>query len=400
MPRTDRQDSATGFNLEAQRQYAILLTELQNSDPEYVSLVVTNPLNVTAIQRLLTGHEALLEYFFAHDSLTIFVVTPDQVTHFQVPVREKDLRAKVELLRDRLRPGPSGPDDWSGPAESLYDLLIAPVDKKDLLSGVEQLYVVPQGVLHYLPFAVLWKTKGSAGEFLVERFQLAYLPSASTLSYCRRKKRLSRNTLLALAPGSTGLRFAREEATAVSQIFPGDGLALTGQRASEAFCKSHCADYTVLHFATHGHLNKLNPLFSRIDLERTDSEDGRLEVFEIMDLDLRADLVTLSACNTALGSGYFSEVPAGDDWVGLTRAFIYAGTPTVVATLWEVDDRSTTKLMKAFYRYLPELGKSKALAQAQRDLLQSRGSSLQNPTSALYRNPYYWGAFVLVGDAQ
>ncbi len=385
---------------EAQHQYALLLAELRTADPEYASFVAISPAQVSAVQNLLSDGEALLEYFFTKDSLTIFVITPEQVTHIPQAVREKDLRAKVELFRDRLRPGVLAGDDWRGPAESLRQLLIAPVEEAGLLNEVDHLYVVPQGVLHYLPFAALWKPKSPEGEFLVERYQLAYLPSASTLRFCRQKRRPKRSTLLALAPSNTGLRFTHEEALAVRELFPGEGRAVTGRDASESLCKRNCGDYTVLHFATHGHLNKLNPLFSRIDLEWTNDEDGRLEVFEIMGLQLNADLVTLSACNTALGSGYFSELPAGDDWVGLTRAFIYAGTPTVVATLWEVDDRSTTELMKAFYRYLPQMSKAEALAQAQRDLLRSHSASRQAPTGTSYRNPYYWAAFVLVGDAQ
>jgi CHAT domain-containing protein/predicted negative regulator of RcsB-dependent stress response len=398
--RTGAVETVTRELAEAQRQYAVLLAELRSTDPEYASLVVVKPLGVSQVQGLLGGREALLEYFFANDELTVFFITPDRVAHFQQPVREKDLRAKVELFRDRLRPGATARDDWRGPAESLRELLMGPMEEKDLLAGVDHLYIVPQGVLHYLPFAALWKPGPSEGEFLVERYQVAYLPSASTLSFCRNKKRPTRRALLAMAPGSTGLRFAQQEVEAVRQLFPAAGVVATQSEASERLCKRHCGDYTVLHFATHGHLNKSNPLFSRIDLEPTPDEDGRLEVFEIMGLQLEADLVALSACNTALGSGYFSEVPAGDDWVSLTRAFIFAGTPSVVASLWEVDDRSTTELMKSFYRYLPKMSKAEALAQAQRDLLQPGSASQQDLTSALYRNPYYWAAFVLVGDAQ
>jgi CHAT domain-containing protein len=135
-------------------------------------------------------------------------------------------------------------------------------------------------------------------------------------------------------------------------------------------------------------------------LAETPDQDGRLQVFEILDMKLRANLVTLSARNTALGSGYFSELPPGDDLVGLTRAFIYVGTPTVIASLWEVDDRSTTELMKSFYRYLPGYGKAEALARAQRDLLNVTPPSHQKPGAPRYDQPYYWAGFILVGDAQ
>jgi CHAT domain-containing protein len=126
-----------------------------------------------------------------------------------------------------------------------------------------------------------------------------------------------------------------------------------------------------------------------VELEPDQKEDGRLEVHEILRLRLNTNLVTLSACETALGSGYFAEVPAGDDFVGLTRAFLYAGSPSVLATLWQVNDRSTLELMRNFYRKLGRRGKGQALAEAQR--------ALRNG-AARYRHPYYWASFVLVGE--
>jgi CHAT domain-containing protein len=111
-------------------------------------------------------------------------------------------------------------------------------------------------------------------------------------------------------------------------------------------------------------------------------------VHEILDLKLNAELVTLSACDTALGSGYFAEVPAGDDLVGLTRAFMFAGAPSVLASLWEVNDRSAVQLMHNFYGQLRNADKATALARAQREM-RARGP---------YRHPYYWGAFTLVGQ--
>ena len=162
---------------------------------------------------------------------------------------------------------------------------------------------------------------------------------------------------------------------------------LVGSRATESSFKRLAANYDVIHLATHGYFNKLNPLLSGLILEPDAGEDGRLEVHEILELKLNAELVTLSACDTALGSGYFAEVPAGDDLVGLTRAFMFAGSPSVLASLWEVNDRSAVQLMRTFYGHLRDSDKATALAQAQREM-RARG---------LYRHPYYWGAFTLVG---
>lgn len=113
-----------------------------------------------------------------------------------------------------------------------------------------------------------------------------------------------------------------------------------------------------------------------------------MEVREILELKLNAKLVTLSACDTALGSGYFAEVPAGDDLVGLTRAFLFAGTPSVLASLWEVNDRSAGVLMHSFYGHLRTADKATSLARAQRTM-RARGGP--------YAHPYFWSSFVMVG---
>jgi CHAT domain-containing protein/Tfp pilus assembly protein PilF len=398
--RRDALETFTRELAEAQGEYGILLAELRSSDPEYASFVAVDPVQAPAVQNLLGPKDALLEYFLAENSLAIFLITEKRVSCAESPTGGRNLRAKIELFRDRLRRVEGRGKYWRGPAESLYELLIDPVERSGGLEGVEQLYIVPQGVLHYLPFAALWRSSTKTGEFLVERYRIASLPSASALRICRAKTHREPKKLLAMAPGSTGLQYAAEEARAVGRLFPTPGTVRLNQEASEKFCKRRCGDYSVLHFATHGQLNKRNPLFSHLDLAATPDEDGRLEVFEIMSLRLQANLVTLSACNTALGSGYFGELPAGDDWVGLTRAFMYAGTPTVVASLWEVDDRSTAELMKAFYRHLPQRGKAGALAQAQRDFLKASPPPQSKPGTPQYRHPYYWAGFVLIGDAQ
>jgi CHAT domain-containing protein len=147
----------------------------------------------------------------------------------------------------------------------------------------------------------------------------------------------------------------------------------------------------VLHLATYGVLNKHNPLFSFVELQSAGESDGRLEAHEVFGLDLSADLVVLSACQTGLASGALADVPAGDDWVGLTRAFLHAGAARVVATLWPVQDLATAALMERFYeRYVEAADPTRALAEAQRALLAA-------PATA---HPFYWAGLVSVGGAR
>jgi len=166
---------------------------------------------------------------------------------------------------------------------------------------------------------------------------------------------------------------------------------LLGEAATESAFKGAAPGFRVLHLATHSRFNRMNPLLSRLELEPSDADDGHLEVHEILGLRLEASLVTLSACETGLSSDLLGSVPAGDDFVGLTRAFLHAGSGAVLASLWEVDDRSTLELMRAFYGRLASTRPAAALASAQREMLAGREATLAHP--------YHWAAFVLVGEA-
>jgi CHAT domain-containing protein len=289
----------------------------------------------------------------------------------------------VELLRDLL--ARENLPDWRKPAESLRRFLVDPIERAGWLDKITKLYIVPHGTLHYLPFGLL--PREGVHRYLIEDYVLAYLPAAAAL--LRRRGPGAEGTLFAVAPARTKLAYAQEEAGSISEFFPSEKRVLVGASATESSFKRDAGRYQILHLATHGYFNKLNPLFSALELEADQSDDGRLEVHEILNLRLKANLVALSACETALGSGYFAEAPAGDDFVGLTRAFLYAGSPAVLATLWEVNDRSALDLMRSFYRALPQWGNAQALAEAQRAVVRQGGR---------YAHPYFWAPFVLVGE--
>jgi CHAT domain-containing protein len=159
-----------------------------------------------------------------------------------------------------------------------------------------------------------------------------------------------------------------------------------GKDATEARFKQNAGRYRVLHLATHGFFNRLNPLFSGVELEPSADEDGQLQVYEILALPLAANLVTLSACDTALGGGELSDLPTGEELVGLTRAFLSAGGSNVLASLWEIDDRSTAELIAAFYRAARTRPFPEALAQVQRERAHRNGAE---------SNPWHWAAFTI-----
>jgi CHAT domain-containing protein len=336
----------------------------------------------------LLADEALIEYVVGAENIMIFVMTTDTLRALSTPALQQDLHSRLELLRDLLKQRDS--DLWKAPAASLSATVLMPVLENGWLEGVEHLYLVPHDMLNYLPFALL-PIKSSTGVMpVIDRFTLAYLPTASMLGN-EGSGDDQQPSILAMAPGSSRLQYAPEEISSIASLFDPHSRALLGDDATESSFKSNAGKYRFLHLATHGYFNKLNPLLSGLQLEPDKANDGLLEVHEILELKLESDLVTLSACETALGSGFFAEIPAGDDFVSMTRAFLQVGSASVLATLWEVDDRSTVDLMNMFYRNLDASGankdKAEALANAQKTLR----------ASGKYQHPYYWAPFVLVG---
>ncbi len=370
----------------AESDYQNFLTDLQPSNSTYASVRGLKVPSTNEVQKQIPHDTALISYVLARNNLLIFVVTPAGLRAKTVAARATDLQAKVELLRDlMLRKNTS---EWQLPAASLYKILIEPIEAAGLLKDVRRLYIVPHAILHYVPFAALVRHPGNRTRMLIDEYTLAYLPAAASLVH-RQNPTATPKSVLAMAPANTKLLFARQESRDISSFFPQQNRVLVGNQATESSFKLLADQYDVIHLATHGYFNKLNPLLSGVILEPDATEDGRMEVHEILGLKLNAKLVTLSACDTALGTGYFADVPAGDDLVGLTRAFLFAGTSSVLASLWEVNDRSAVTLMHSFYGHLRQSDKATSLASAQRKMRRSSGT---------YKHPYYWSSFVLVGE--
>jgi CHAT domain-containing protein/tetratricopeptide (TPR) repeat protein len=358
-------------------------------DRARVHTVAAAPPGAASIQRRLRADQALLEYVVGDETVVVFVLTARGLAVKSSPLRKVDLLARIDLLRDLIRR--PGDDRWRKPAARLAAQLFDPLERAGWLAGVTRLYIVPHGALTYLPFALLPRPANGPAALLIDDYTVAYLPAAAALLRETGGTDTARS-LLAVAPSKGSLRHAPEEARAVGALFGTHAQTLIGSEATEARFKQLAGDFRVLHLATHGYFNAASPLFSGLQLEPDSNDDGLLRVHEILDLPLHAELVTLSACDTALGSGYFAELPIGDEFVGLNRAFLAAGSAAVMATLWQVDDRASVALMKRFYGRLNESGDGRspavALALAQREL--RRWPQLQHP--------YYWAAYVVVGQ--
>ena len=354
------------------------------SQPPVVAaaLRATPPDIATLAARLPIG-TALVEYLIVEDGVAVFVVRREGLHGVLLDERPTDLASRVELLRDLIARPPA--EDWRKPAARLHAALLAPLDARGWLTNVNALLVVPHGVLHYIPFAALPESDRPDARLAGDRWSLATLPSAAAHGPTTRPTEAL--ALYAAAPGRAALPHAEAEVRQIAPLFAGSRRVLVGREATEASFKAEAGRYGTVHLATHGFFNKHNPLLSGIELEPDAGNDGRLQVFEVLSLRLVASLVTLSACDTGLGSGQLAETPAGEEFIGLTQAFLSAGSRAVLASLWAINDRSTAAVMERFYRHARTAPPSEALARAQRDIRRAGGRET---------HPYYWAPFVLV----
>ena len=388
----------------AQEQYAQLLLELRDEQSAHLPNARAPTMTWREIARHLAASEALVEYLVTDSTILAFVVTRDTLRSMNLEVDHRALESLVDFARGTIIRPRSGARSranalaWRTPMRRLFQQLVAPLERDNALDGITHLVIVPHAELHYLPFAALIRDSGPVApardEFLVERYALSYAPSASVWVRLGARAgaavgRAGEPRVLALAPRTVALPGSRQEVDAIRALYGARATVLTGAAASKDAFLEAAPRYDVVHLATFGVLNKHNPLFSYVTLNSAATADGRLEVHEVYGLELHARLLVLSACQTALGSGSSSDVPSGDDWVGLVRAFLGAGAQNVIATLWPVEDRSTAAVMARLHRGLRSgLPEATALAVAQRE-------ALQQPATA---DPFYWAGLVLVGS--
>ena len=351
-----------------------ILRRIEDASPQLASLVAVAPPGTSEIQKLLPPGETLVEYYGDANAFYAFVVSDQGVRS----VRLDGSELKWIVSSFRLAISDQRTTVYRITGRTLYERLIKPIVH---LIGGGNLTIVPHGPLHYLPFAALPMGEGH----LIDRYNIRILPSASVLKFLKSRKSGQPGELLALGNPDLGdakldLPAAEAEAVAVAEGRPKSKVLLRGQ-ATETVVKQAGGGFRYLHFASHGTFDPAAPLSSALLLAKDATNDGRLTVAELYDLNLNADLVTLSACETGLG-----KVASGDDVVGFTRGFLFAGASSIVSTLWQVDDEATARLMRAFYRGLGVADKRMALRTAQLQI--KDGYNV---------HPYFWAAFQLTG---
>ncbi len=412
-------------------QYQQVQIKIRATSPRYAALTQPQPLSLAQIQQqVLDENTLLLEYSLGEQRSYLWAVTNKSITSYELPKR-----AKIEAIVQKFRQEITTPYLKHSPSlDILSQIILAPVAPQ--LEN-KRLVVVSDGALQYVPFAALTKPnsqKTSKYEPLLINHEIITLPSASTVAILRNEHKQRKpvaKTLIVLAdpifsldderlqskiqtspPVITEpnlntlalnraakdsevnferLKFTRHEAEQILALVPANKAksAFDFTASRNTAISKDLSQYNIIHFATHGILNSKHPELSGIVLSLFDDkgmpQNGFLRLHDVFNLNLKAELVVLSACKTGLG-----EEVRGEGLVGLTRGFMYAGSPRVVVSLWSVDDQATSELMKAFYQKMLQQGLKPAAA--------LRTAQLEIWRTKRYAAPYYWAAFTLQGE--
>jgi CHAT domain-containing protein/Flp pilus assembly protein TadD len=383
------------------RAFAELLArKLGNQTQGDRSTTALTPPNLDEIRAIARQQNAtLVEYSQINaETLYIWVVKPNSEITFrtaqldaQQPIRKLIARSRSIKIKSTqvaaVNPVPQEPsvDHY----RSLYDQLIAPIAQDLPKQPNDRVIFLPQGELFLVPFPAL---QNAAGKFLIEQHTISTAPSIQTLQLTHEKAKHATHSGTALVVGNPtmpmfdnqqldALPGAEAEAIAISQILKTQPLI--GNQATKPAVLAQMRDAPIIHLATHGLLNTLKgDIPGAIALAPSGQDNGLLSASELFDLSLSADLAVLSACDTGRG-----EI-TGDGVVGLSRSLIAAGVPSVIVSLWAVDDASTRDLMGNFYQ---SLNRHPNKAQALRSAMLT--------TMQKYPDPNYWAAFTLIGES-
>lgn len=361
-----------------ERQLAEVMTRLRAEDQEYANLQAGAPIDLDAIRSVIPSDALLVQYYRVGDIFYASLLSRDRLK--MVPLGPAaDLRREIQLLRFQLSKFRLGPDyvgtfhqqllnATNAHLQECYRQLIAPIE--DHLQAAH-LIVAPHGFLHYLPFHALFDGQS----YLNSRFSISYTPSASVYYLCSVKNAKSSQGALVMGVPDPCAPHILSEVNAVASVLPGAEVYV-GSDATCEVLRDVGSRKRFVHIATHGSFRQDNPMFSSISLG-----NAQLSLFDLYQLDLPVELVTLSGCGTGL-----NVVVGGDELIGLKRGLLYAGAQGALLTLWDVNDRSTAEFMKLFYERLQSNpNKAQAIQFAMNEIRRT------------YSHPFFWAPFVLVG---
>lgn len=355
-----------------------LAREMPSSEAESAGVGASKSMTPEEIRATLSADDMIVEYFQVKDHFVVVLLSRDTLEIVPVGASHRvlDLLTRLQFQLSKYKFGPEYVNTFGISLleatqlhlKELYQELVAPVAER--LHG-RHLIIVPHGVLHRLPFQALFDGQ----RYLIDSFSISHAPSATIHSLCQARPSKATGPAIVLGIPDESAPLILDEARAVAAEIPGSELFL-GNDATADKLQVKGAGSRLIHIATHGHFRQDNPMFSGIRLG-----DSVLSLYDLYQLKLPAELITLSGCATGL-----NVVAAGDELVGLIRGLMYAGARSALLTLWDVQDRSTLEFMTSFYRHLSNSA-DKSLAM-QRATLELR---------EIYPHPYYWAPFILLG---
>jgi CHAT domain-containing protein/tetratricopeptide (TPR) repeat protein len=408
----EQRDSISRDLESCENQLDSLKGEIREASPAYANLSYPTTITLAEAQRkLIDSGTVYFAYLLGKDNCYAFAISEDDLRIFPLPAKGEIQKLVQEHLRTIT--DPASKDFPLG--YKLYECLVKP----GLRPGVKRIIIIPDDALYFLPFETLLE-KEHGREWLVKKYDIAYVPSLSSLRELLERRRTGagrpqkdilavgdpdfgaseiqgsteagpsqgQNQLLGFGTKFYRLNYSGQEVAEIASLFkPKKRDVLTRDQATEDRLKAiNLSDYKIVHFATHAVIDEKNPARSSIvlTLDQDPTEDGFLQMREVFNLRFRADLITLSACETGLG-----RLLRGEGIDGLSRAFFYAGASSVLLSLWAINDQASFQLLERFYVHLRS-GKSimDALRKAKLELIDSR----------VLDHPYYWAGFIAKGE--
>lgn len=388
------------FNLK--QQYRTFLQKIENNYPRYFQLKYpSTSLSTQAIQEQLSSNQALYSYFWGDQYLFVFQAFQDDWQMTEIPLAGNVEEKLTNWLKFISLPPNDDSSQLSLLSQHAFDLT------NQLLPGlstdIQQLLIIPDGPLGYLPFESLLVEKPTDSPwqhwaFLLHQQTCSYSYSAALWLAQHVLKQRTKASYIGFAPvfdkgeiaesrlAMGSLQFNQEEVKETADLL--NGKAFLGPLATESAVKNLHSNSTILHFSTHALADENDLMRSRLFLDGKEDrgEDGVLYAYEIYALRLNSPLLVLSACQTALG-----PLQRGEGVMSLARAFQYSGCERVLSTLWQTDDRASAKISKAFFADLADgISTEAALQQARQQWLEQADNQ--------HSHPYYWANYVLIGD--
>jgi len=392
---TETESSFSDDLFDLKQEYYSFLDTIKTNYPKYYDLKYENkPMDLAKVRKKVLNDDAVLvSYSMTDKHLYAIVLNANHQNFLRLPFSEDDRVAIRDFYQLLSKPAISGvKEKISALGEQLFKKIL-----KEPLVGFtnENLTIIPDGELHYLPFDLLRER----GSYLLATKSIGYGNSVASLMELNENKSTDTNKVLAFAPSFEDavvvnndrqfgkLRYNDDEVAKIGAFYKTE--TVLNKQATLANFKAKTSDFNIVHLATHASANDAYPDYSYLAFtqEKDSSESNILYIKDLYNTSLNADLVTLSACQTGIG-----KLQKGQGMLSLSKGFYYAGAKSLVNTLWKINDKSSVKLMEYFYHGL-STGKSKAKA-----LRDAKLKYLETTDDNLLKHPYYWSAFVVSGN--